>query len=136
MRILDSFYPDGTPEATLFGAYVMVAFLSVLVVRRYLPSDARLEHRGTFAVSMWINLSLLLAVGVPVLAVLYSDTSLFWIAFVTSVAAKALHALEIKYQEGASASSDRRIIPDGSGWRAESTHSVFERKPDAYTGPG
>lgn len=132
VRILERCYPDGTPEARLFVAYVVVAFLSAFVVLRYLPSDANLEQHGSVAVSLWINLSLVLALGMPVLAILYSDTSLFWIALVMSAAAKALLALESKLQEKKVTASNRCAGSIGSRQRFESVHPILEQNPDAY----
>jgi hypothetical protein len=96
-RVLDSLNPPPPPEASRLCAYACLAFFSTLVVRRYLPSETRLERHGNVPAVLWINLSLALAVVMPAIAIYYSGRAIFWILLVISSAAKSILALESRH---------------------------------------
>lgn len=129
-RILQmAYHPGPVPFWLLFVTFIIVAFVSVCVVRIYMPSDERLEGIRFEAVltMIWINVSLLLSTAVPILGVLYSDTLIFWIVMVIAGLAKGFYSLEDR-KRGVRSSFVNQTDTTLSFWDV----FVFEPKPDAY----
>jgi len=119
--------------------YAIATFLCTLVVRRYLPSDRDLKHRGLFAVSLWIHTSFMLAAGVPIIGILFVESPLFWAMMVLTSVLKALHALESARRKDAGEAEPRpelQLQPEntpGNGRRRPALDRLpFESAPDAY----
>jgi hypothetical protein len=119
--------------------YAIATFLCTLVVRRYLPSDRNLAHRGILATSLWINISLLLAAGVPIVGILSADSPLFWAMLFSSSTLKAVHSLEStrrKATGGTEGDSDlqprQQGAPEDVVRRPLLDRLLFEAVPDAY----
>lgn len=128
-RILDVLSLPFSLETSRIFAYACLAFVSTLIVRRYLPSDSHLEKYGNVPTVLWINLSMALAVCMPAIAIYYSGHAIFWILIVGSSAAKSILALETRRPK-----ETGKLIQ--TNFRSESA-SLIERyllrsDPDAY----
>lgn len=94
-KVLSSSWQGIPSESIKLLVYALATLVSILIVRRYMPSEEKLESHGSLVVSLWINLSLALCAGIPVIGIFYIESPLFWGVMTVSSFMKAIHALEV-----------------------------------------
>jgi hypothetical protein len=92
MRLLSVYYGVGKiPVYAQFVSIGIVCSLCLFIVGRYLPSDTQFFHfQSKFALNSWIILSLLLAVGVPFIGIIFDGTVFSWVCALIAAAIKAI----------------------------------------------